>query len=91
MSKPQLIVLLFLLPLPVFLLLDTLEGEALCNGEAYRVAKTHRMPLENDLQHIGCQLQVIFRKRATNYMALLRKMTSTYRASCGSSPPCTHN
>jgi len=31
-----------------------------------RVAKTHRMP---------CKLQVIFRKRATNYRALLRKMT----------------
>jgi len=40
---------------------------------------------------IGClQLQVIFRKRATNYRALLRKMTYAHRASYGSSPPCSH-
>jgi len=39
---------------------------------------------------IGClKLQVIFRKRATNYRALLRKMTCKDKASCGSSPPCT--
>ena len=38
---------------------------------------------------IGClQLQVIFRKRATNYRALLRKMTCKDKASYGSSPPC---
>jgi len=34
------------------------------------------------------QLQVIFRKRATNYRALLRKMTCKDKASYGSSPPC---
>jgi len=37
---------------------------------------------------IGClKLQVIFRKRATNYRALLREMTYTDKASCGSEPP----
>ena len=41
------------------------------------------------------KLQVIFRKKATNYRAPLRKMTyneMTYRdkTSCGSSPPSTH-
>ena len=39
---------------------------------------------------IGClALQVAFRKRATNYRALLRKMTHTDKASDGSSPPCS--
>ena len=39
---------------------------------------------------IGClKLQVIFRKRATNYRALLRKMTYEDKASYDSSPPCT--
>jgi len=39
---------------------------------------------------IGCfKLQVIFRKRAINYRALLRKMTYKDKASYGSSPPCT--
>jgi len=38
---------------------------------------------------IGClELQVIFRKRATDYRALLRKMTSKDKASYASSPPC---
>jgi len=38
---------------------------------------------------IGClKLQFIFRKRATNYRALLRKMTHKDKASYGSSPPC---
>jgi len=38
---------------------------------------------------IGClKLQVSFRTRATNYRALLWKMTSKDKASCGSSPPC---
>jgi len=45
----------------------------------YRVAKTHRMP----------QVQVIFRKRATNYRALLRKMTQKDKAFYDSMPPCT--
>jgi len=40
---------------------------------------------------IGCfKLQVIFRKRATNYRALLRKMTYKDKASYGSLPPCIH-
>jgi len=39
---------------------------------------------------VGClKLQVIFRKRATNYRALVRKMTYEDKASYGSSPPCT--
>ena len=39
---------------------------------------------------IGClKLQVIFRKRATKYRALLRKLTSKGQAYYGSSPPCT--
>jgi len=38
---------------------------------------------------IGClKLQVIFRKRATNYRALLRKMTCEAKASYDSTPPC---
>jgi len=40
---------------------------------------------------IGClKLQVIFRKRATNYGALLRKMTYKDKASYDSMPHCTH-
>ena len=35
------------------------------------------------------KLQVIFRKRANNYRAFVRKMTYKDKASCGSSPPCT--
>jgi len=39
---------------------------------------------------IGClKLQVIFRKRATNYRALLRNMTYKDKASYDSTPPCT--
>ena len=39
---------------------------------------------------IGClQLQLIFRERATNYRALLRKLIFTDMASYGSSPPCS--
>ena len=39
---------------------------------------------------IGChKLQVIFRKRATNFRALLRKMTNENKASYDSTPPCT--
>ena len=38
---------------------------------------------------IGClELQVISRKRATKYAALLRKITYKHEASYGSSPPC---
>jgi len=38
---------------------------------------------------IGClKLQVIFRTRATDYRALLRKMTCKDKASYGSVPPC---
>ena len=34
------------------------------------------------------KLQDIFRKRATNYRALVRSMTYKHKASYGSSPPC---
>jgi len=38
---------------------------------------------------IAClKLQIIFRKRAINYRALLRNMTYEDKASYGSSPPC---
>ena len=38
---------------------------------------------------IGClELQVIYRKRATNYGALLRKITYKDKASYDSTPPC---
>ena len=36
------------------------------------------------------KLQVIFRKRATKFRALLRKMTSKDKASYGSWSPCIH-
>jgi len=41
---------------------------------------------------IGClKLQVIFRKRATNYTAFSREMTCKDKACCASWPPCiTH-
>ena len=35
------------------------------------------------------KLQVVFRERATNYRALLRKMTYEDKASCDSTPPCS--
>jgi len=38
----------------------------------------------------GClKLQVLFRKRATNYRALLWKMTYEDKASYDSTPPCS--
>jgi len=38
---------------------------------------------------VGClELQVVFRKRATNYRALLRKMTYEDKVSYESAPPC---
>jgi len=40
-------------------------------------------------RHIGClKLQIIFRKRATNHRALLRKLTCEDKASYDSTPPC---
>ena len=42
-------------------------------------------------RRIGClKLQVSFRKRATNYRALLRKITSEEKASYHSTQPCIH-
>ena len=43
----------------------------------WRVAKTHRMPYK---------LQVLFRKKATNYRALLRKLTYKNKASYDATP-----
>ena len=41
---------------------------------------------------IGClKLRIIFRKRATNCRALLRKMTYEDKASYDSAPPCMHS
>ena len=57
----------------------------------------HRMHDTGWRRPIGClKLQVIPRKRATNqratnYRALLRKMTYKDKASYASSPPCTHD
>jgi len=49
-----------------------------------------RRPVEC-LRLIGSpKLQVFFRKRATDYRALLRKMTYRDTASYGSSPHCSH-
>jgi len=45
----------------------------------YRVAKTHRMPY----------VAGHFRKRATNYRALLQKMTYEDKESYDSLPPCS--
>ena len=42
------------------------------------------------LRLLRAQLQVIFRERATNHRALLRKMTRRVQASKGSSPPCNY-
>jgi len=64
----------------LFVSLDTgalgYAGILICH---YRVAKTHRMP----------QVEVIFRQRATNCRALLRKMTYEDKASYDSTPPCS--
>jgi len=41
---------------------------------------------------IGClKMQVVFRKRATNYRALVRKILYQDKASYGGSPPCICN
>jgi len=51
----------------------------------------HRIEMDTGSQRlIGClKLQVIFRKGATNYGALLQKMTYNDKVSYGSSAPCT--
>jgi len=51
------------------------------------VAPQYQLQGGEDSQHAN--LQFIFRKRATNYRALLREMTHKDEASSGSSPPCT--
>jgi len=53
-----------------------------CPNRTHRCRTGWRRP-------IGClKLQVIFRKRATNYRALFREMTYKDKASHGCSPPC---
>ena len=49
----------------------------------------HRFTCTGRRRCIGClRLQVSFRKRATNYRALLQKTTYKDKASYGASPPC---
>jgi len=49
----------------------------------------HRFTCTGRQRCIGClKLQISFRKKATNYRALLQKMTYKDQASCGSLPPC---
>jgi len=62
-----------------------------CNTLCNRVwSKLDRSKLSTGWRRpIGClKLQIIFRKRATKYRALLRKMTYKDKTSDGSSPPC---
>ena len=57
-------------------------------SERYR--KTSEVYYTNVSRCIGyLKLQVSFRKRATNYRALMRKMTNKDKAPYVSSPPCT--
>jgi len=46
--------------------------------------------LQINTSTVEIKLQVIFHKRATNYGALLRKMTFRDKVSYGSSPPCIY-
>ena len=57
----------------------------------FHISRSHtRTYITGWRRPIGClKLQVNFRKRATNYRALLRKMTYKDKASYGSSPPCS--
>ena len=62
----------------------------------YIHSRTYTRPRSHALPHTGwrrttacLELQVIFRKRATNYRALLRKMTCKDEALYGSSPSFT--
>jgi len=55
----------------------------------WRVKRRHSIHRREWRRFIGClKLQVFFRKRATNYRALLRKITCEDKASYGSTPPC---
>ena len=55
----------------------------------YLTAVSCRLPTKEWRRPIGCLIScIIFRKRATNYRALLRKMTCKDKASYESSPPC---
>ena len=63
---------------------DLIAWPSICNLLWFHLSNTGWRRL------IGClKLQVIFRKRATNYRALLRQMTYEDKASYDSTPPCT--
>ena len=67
----------------------TLEQHAAAHSNTLHTRLTHDDPT-GWRRLIGClKLQVIFRKRATNYRALSRKITYEDTASYGSLPPCT--
>ena len=60
-----------------------LRNNAYKSQKSFGALNTYKPP-----RPVGChELHVIFCKRATNYRALLRKMTYKDRASHGSSPP----
>jgi len=62
----------------------------ICSHQYANRTSTHPHTHYDTRRCIGCfKLQVIFRKRATNCRALLRKMTYEDKASYGFSPPCT--
>jgi len=62
----------------------------LCNTLYCNTIQHSATPSTGWRRPIGClKLQVIFRKRATMYRALSRKITSRDKASCDSTPPCT--
>jgi len=56
------------------------------NEDGYRVFAKMGTGWRNPI--VPLKLQVIFRKRATNYKALLQKMTYEDKTCYGSWPPC---
>ena len=60
---------------------------------AFSDSCSHTKPLqggEDTKDDLRLESQVIFRKRATDYRALLRKMTCKDKAPCKPAPPCTN-
>ena len=51
---------------------------------------SHLFTIQAGASIVWLKLLVIFRQRATNYRALLRKITCKDKASYDSTPPCTH-
>ena len=82
---------------------DTAHMNASCHAELYGLDTSPTQIILNEeaaqalmytgwRRPIGClKLQVIFRERATNYKALLRKMTYKDKACYDDTPPCTSN